>query len=375
MSRAKYFSRLSLIAFFLLMMQVFCFTAFAESSISRVRVYVSDDKLEDEEELPEVTLPSTANYSITDVEAVTKRELWKPGASVKIAVYLEADDGYVFTAKDKDSFTVSGASYSTSSLQEDGHKIKLVLKFGPIRSVLGTPENPRWSETELGRAIWKKVDNAKCYYVYLVKDDDVSGATRYTAETNYIDLKDKMNANSNYYFRVQAVPKDSSDRKYKQSGELADSGMFYGSSLGETGGNWRKDNLGYKYHAKSGEQYANAWKLIEGNWYYFDQNGYRAAGWIAVDGKRYYCDEEGKMKTGWLSQGEDWYYLMNNGEAAIGWFQTMPSIWYYTNADGKMLTGWQDIGGRWYYLKPSGELATSQNIDGYYVNQSGEWIP
>lgn len=351
------------------------FAAYADSGISRVRVYVSDDRLEDEESMPEITLPATANYSISDVEAVTKRESWKPGSSPKIAVYLEAEDGYVFTASSKEDFSISGASYVSSSLKDDGRGMKLVVKFGPIRTVFGMPENVRWSETNLGRAIWKRVPYASSYYVYLVQNGDESGAKRYTADTNYIDLLDKMKADSDYYFRVQAVPKDSSEKKYSQAGELVDSGILYGSSLGETGGTWRKEGERYRYRSKAGEEYANVWKLIDGAWYYFDAEGFRSTGWCVVDGKRYHCDEEGKMQTGWIQVDDTWFYLKNSGETVTGWYQTLPSVWYYFDGDGRMLTGWQEIEGKWYYLKASGELAVNTTVDGWRVDQNGVWNP
>lgn len=351
------------------------FTAYADTGISRVRIYVSDDKLEDEESMPEITLPNNVSYSVSEVEAVTKRESWKPGSSPRIAVYLEAEDGYVFTASDKEDFSISGADYVSSTLKDDGHSMKLVIKYGPIRTVLGTPENVRWSETILGRALWKRVPYADSYYVYLVQDGDESGAKRYTTDTNYIDLLDKMKADSNYYFRVQAVPKDSGKKKYSQSGELVDSEIFYGSSLGETGGAWRKEGERYRYRSKSGEEYANTWKLIDGSWYYFDAEGFRSTGWFAVEGKRYYCDGEGKMLTGWIQVDGIWYYLKNSGESVTGWYQSLPSVWYYFDGEGRMLTGWQEIEGKWYYLKPSGEMAVSTTVDGWYVDQNGVWNP
>lgn len=57
---------------------------------------------------------------------------------------------------------------------------------------------------------------------------------------------------------------------------------------------WRKNSIGWWY--TQGNSWATGWKLINGNWYYFDSNGY--------------------MQTGWIKSGQDWYYLYGSGEMA-----------------------------------------------------------
>lgn len=54
---------------------------------------------------------------------------------------------------------------------------------------------------------------------------------------------------------------------------------------------WRKDSKGWWYTEGTG--FTTGWKNIEGEWYYFDQNGY--------------------MKTGWVYDGVNWYYMWDNG--------------------------------------------------------------
>ena len=43
-----------------------------------------------------------------------------------------------------------------------------------------------------------------------------------------------------------------------------------------------------------------------------------------------------------------------------------------------MSTGWKQVGDKWisgiYYMKGNGEMATSEWVDGYYVDGNGAWV-
>ena len=136
---------------------------------------------------------------------------------------------------------------------------------------------------------------------------------------------------------------------------------------------WEQDRNGWWYNNGDGTWPKNTWKLIDGDWYYFDKYGYRAEGWV-LDGKTwYYCDENGVMQTGWLQLGSTWYYLKNSGAMATGWLQD-GTAWYYLKNSGAMATGWTKVGSTWYYLKSNGVMATGWLQDGntwYYLKSSG----
>lgn len=46
---------------------------------------------------------------------------------------------------------------------------------------------------------------------------------------------------------------------------------------------------------KEGDSYSVGWKNIDGEWYYFDNNGYMKTGWIQSDNKWYYLYDWGTM--------------------------------------------------------------------------------
>lgn len=53
---------------------------------------------------------------------------------------------------------------------------------------------------------------------------------------------------------------------------------------------WKQDNAGWWY--KEGTSYAKGWRMINGNWYYFNNNGYMAKNmWV----DNYYLNNEGTI--------------------------------------------------------------------------------
>lgn len=74
---------------------------------------------------------------------------------------------------------------------------------------------------------------------------------------------------------------------------------------------WKQNNIGWWY--TEGNSWSINWRLIDGKWYYFDQNGYMQIGWI------------------------------------------------------------QDNNGKWYYLNSDGSMAHDTTIDGYTLGSDGAW--
>ena len=124
-------------------------------------------------------------------------------------------------------------------------------------------------------------------------------------------------------------------------------GVIYETET-ETG--WQSDSAGWWYNDENGN-YVTDWKYIDGKWYYFASNGYMQTGWVYVNGHYYYMDHWGAMCTGWVYVNGHYYYMDH---------------W------GAMQTGWVLVGSDWYYMNTDGSMATSQWIDGYYVDASGK---
>ena len=135
------------------------------------------------------------------------------------------------------------------------------------------------------------------------------------------------------------------------------------------------------------------WAKIDGNWYYFDKNGYLVHNkWI----DNYYLKSDGKLAHDeWIGS----YYLdsygvwiSNKKKITEGWQKGKAGYWYQ-NADGSYPKNqWKEINSKWYhfnkdgymdhdkwigdyYVKQSGEMAKNEWIRNYYVDEKGKWIP
>ena len=152
---------------------------------------------------------------------------------------------------------------------------------------------------------------------------------------------------------------------------------------------------GVKYRNKDGSYSVNKFQKIDGDTYYFDQNGYRATGFKSIDGKTYYFDSDGvmllrwkringkkylfdpvdgHMHTGWewVSEKGAWYYLSpQTGYLLEGWLTEGGKKYYLTPVDFYAVTGWKYINGKWYFFdKKNCDMKTGWITDGgknYYL--------
>lgn len=96
------------------------------------------------------------------------------------------------------------------------------------------------------------------------------------------------------------------------------------------------------------------WEMLDGEYYYFDDNGRVITGWQQIVGVWYYFESHGAMQTGWKSIENIWYYFEGSGTMDHDmWIQSV------------------------YYLKASGAMAVSEWVDNdrYYVDEQGIWVP
>ena len=176
-----------------------------------------------------------------------------------------------------------------------------------------------------------------------------------------------------------------------KTGWLLDgSTWYYFNSSGKMQTGWLKQGRNWYFLTGSGAM-KTGW-FRQGSWYYFRTDGTMATGWYLDKSTWYYANSGGAMQTGWLRQGNTWYYLTGSGAMATGWYQ-VGGTWYYADKSGKMLTGWIKDGSTWYYLASSGAMEKNRWIgnyyvgssgamyesrftpDGFYVDNSGQWLP
>ena len=159
------------------------------------------------------------------------------------------------------------------------------------------------------------------------------------------------------------------------TGWLLENGKYYYlANDGPMVTGWSLIN-GQWYYMNSSGQMMVGWQYINGHWYYLNLDGVMQTGWIAESNNNYYLSDSGAMITGWLYLNGYWYYMNLSGQMSSGW-QYIGYYWYYFGDDGNgiMKTGWQTINGSSYYLKPNGAMATGFTwVDGKYIyfNSSG----
>lgn len=150
------------------------------------------------------------------------------------------------------------------------------------------------------------------------------------------------------------------------------SAYFWNATRYKNDGNWGI-GAGYRF---SGFIYnpaviADAWKEINGKWYYYDSNGNAVKGWHFDDHYQgwFLFGSDGAMLTGWQKDKGKWYYLqpVNDGTHVkgimrTGWvFDKQYNGWFLLDINGAMLTGWQKRKGLWYFLQPK---TTKKHVKG-----------
>ena len=78
----------------------------------------------------------------------------------------------------------------------------------------------------------------------------------------------------------------------------------------------------------------------------------------------------------WVQDGNGWFYSTDGGGSLSNGFCEINGEWYYFNTDGYMYTGWVQGGeGRWYFMSSSGAmLRNTTSPDGkYWLDANGIW--
>ena len=157
---------------------------------------------------------------------------------------------------------------------------------------------------------------------------------------------------------------------------------------------WKLEDGNWYYYDENGMMVSDNWLYDVSNWYHFDKNGRMETGWIFVNEKWYYMNNSGMMQVHWNYINEKWYYMNDYGMMQVNW-NCIDGNWYYMNDYGMMQSGWVSVGENWYHMTESGIMEAGKWIelngkyyclrddgslvvsgytdDGYYVNSKGEW--
>ena len=145
---------------------------------------------------------------------------------------------------------------------------------------------------------------------------------------------------------------------------------------------WSSDSLQY---VKNGAYVTNSFAEIDGQKYYFDENGNKVTGFKTIGTDSYYFNESGMMQMGlqvlhdqetgiavYSLRKEDGklHYYLENGAAYSGMINLDGKIYYFDN--GVQSVGEKQANGYWYNFKEDGSLSVGfvnmGNSAKYYDN-------
>ncbi len=106
---------------------------------------------------------------------------------------------------------------------------------------------------------------------------------------------------------------------------------------------------------------SEGWQKIDGDTYYFRENGEAACGPTLVEGRLHYFDEEGRLLSGWNTVEDKTLYLTDEGTAYSGWLNYLGHK-YYINSDGTPATGIRDVDGKTLTFNEEGQLITEDDF-------------
>ena len=114
----------------------------------------------------------------------------------------------------------------------------------------------------------------------------------------------------------------------------------------------------YAVYYENGTLVKNAWRTINGKYFYFDSEGSAVRGKVRKIANAYYAfNADGTMATkGWVKLDNNTYYVENN--------------------DGNLAKGEKNIGGKYYYFTDDGQMRTgiiNYNNKTYFLNPDGSW--
>ncbi|MCR5845549.1 MAG: leucine-rich repeat protein [bacterium] len=104
------------------------------------------------------------------------------------------------------------------------------------------------------------------------------------------------------------------------------------------------------------------WNKIDGDWYYFDEDGDMVTSTWKKDSKGWcYLGEDGRMVTnGWAKDSKGWCWIGDSGYMVVAtkWIK-VDGVWYHITNGYRDANKWMKDGTRWCYLGADGTMVKS----------------
>lgn len=257
-----------------------------------------------------------------DVETVTLHPSGSEASPYPYAVVvLNASEDYYFSSIKSNYFQLSGegASFTEAARSNSNSTMTVSVRLRDLGDgQLLEPENLQWHDN--GVASWDTVGGAGSYSIRIRYNGEATTIAS-SPKTNLpvYNLSTKITKPGDYVFQVRA---NGLYRKTRASEWVSSPVMTVDETklayirehakedLGIQG-QWFENETGSWYEFTTGEIPKNCWKEIDGEWYYFDAEGYILKDqWI----DRYYVGSNGKMLKDTITP--DGHYVDENGSWA-----------------------------------------------------------
>lgn len=226
------------------------------------------------------------------------------------------------------------------------------------------PSNLRWDQSHNGAGLWEQVSSSKYYQVQLIKDGSQTGPIKDIYSTNY-NFADQITAPGTYKFQVRSIKSGNSAKSGWRTSDAWTVNSGDVTALGNTPAAPPAESSGLA-NSSGGQQGAG--------------EGYGPAGISSQPtGNTGETNGPAAENGSWqqAADGVRWWWQNRDGSYPASEWKEINGQWYYFNADGYMAKGWVTVDQKSYCLDPSTGVmyANTRTPDNYWVDSSGAWVP
>lgn len=278
--------------------------------------------------------------------------------TLKIVVETKDSDDRFKMTKSSDLKLTGTGDPVYDSVSSSGSKATVYVKLRSLRTGAGALNNAHFEENASdGLMLYFDETTDDMYYeVRLYRNNKAYGTYTTIRGEDSLDLTEIIHQSGTYTASVRV--RNTATSKYskwiKVEGslqvtqedidesnrhEIINPSSDEASKTTTTSGRWMQNQRGWWWQEIDNSYPYNAWKEIDGGWYYFDAEGYIVYGWQEINGNKYYFDpEKGTMKKGWVEfTTNEWYYFdPSTGAMYTGWHIINDKYYYFANDTGKL---------------------------------------
>lgn len=361
------------------------------------------------------------DYSVDGAEVINASGEWAGGMIPRIAITLEADDGYYFPNLSADNFSLSGegAKYVTSSRKSNNTVLNLEIRLDKLDEQDLSVSSAWWNKND-GSAQWERVTNAKYYEINLYRGSSLltTVTTRNNSTCTYSFIG-YLGSAGKYRFEVRAIGAGSAEGDWESSETwnrtaTDTSDLRGGGSSSSTYTDDRVFNTSNSSRTVSEEEEDTRVFNVSNSAYSEDDEGEDSDG----PGDDYYdgsdtsdgpgassnkktvssSDHDGPGAVGvgdsyntgrsadggiisdsqncWYKDQGGWWYHLEDDNYPYNTWELIDGKWYCFSEAGYVRHGWVQDGDNWYFcdLQNGAMLTDAETPDGCYVGADGVWV-